>query len=117
MEKNGGLNNTTPYIGMMPAEKLSVVILFNRGSENADARIGRRIMLRLAPLFGSLNNAAVAPADRTRVSPVLFGRRAAHFPIPEVLDRANARATTMGAWSRLSEDEVTRLLFALLFVP
>jgi beta-lactamase class C len=49
VEKNGGLNNTTTYIGMMPDKKLGVVILSNRGSENAGARIGRRIMLRLAP--------------------------------------------------------------------
>jgi beta-lactamase class C len=48
VEKNGGLNNTTAYIGMMPAERLGVVILSNRGSDNAAAPIGRRIMLRLA---------------------------------------------------------------------
>lgn len=41
------------------------------------------IFIMAGPLFGSLNNAAVAPADRTQVSSVLFGRRAAHFPIPE----------------------------------
>jgi beta-lactamase class C len=50
VEKNGGLNNATAYIGMMPAEKLGVVILSNRGSNNAGARIGRRIMLRLLAL-------------------------------------------------------------------
>jgi hypothetical protein len=50
VEKNGGLNNTTAYIGMMPAEKLGIVILSNRGSNNAGARIGRRIMLRLVCL-------------------------------------------------------------------
>jgi beta-lactamase class C len=49
IEKNGGLNNTTTYVGMVPGEKLGVVILSNRGSENAGARIGRRIMLTLAP--------------------------------------------------------------------
>lgn len=48
VEKNGGLNNTTTYIGIMPREKLGIVLLANRGSENAGARIGRRIMLRLA---------------------------------------------------------------------
>ena len=50
IEKNGGLNNTTSYIGMMPGEKLGVVILSNRGSNNAGARIGRRIMLGLVAL-------------------------------------------------------------------
>jgi len=49
IEKNGGLNNTTTYMGLMPGEKLGVVILSNRGSDNAGARIGRRIMLTLAP--------------------------------------------------------------------
>jgi beta-lactamase class C len=53
VEKNGGLNNTTAYIGMMPAEKLGIVILSNRGSNNAGARIGRRIMLRLVGLSGA----------------------------------------------------------------
>src|SRR5262249_17163608 len=50
IEKNGGLDNTTSYIGTMPAEKLGVVILSNRGSNNAGARIGRRIMLGLVAL-------------------------------------------------------------------
>ena len=50
VDKNGGLNNATTYIGMMPAEKLGVIILANRGSNNAGARIGRRIMLRLVAL-------------------------------------------------------------------
>jgi beta-lactamase class C len=49
VEKNGGLNDTTTYIGIMPREKLGVVILSNRGSENAGARIGRRIMLTVPP--------------------------------------------------------------------
>jgi beta-lactamase class C len=47
IEKNGGLNNTTSYIGMVPSEKLGIVILSNRGSDNAAAPIGRRIMLML----------------------------------------------------------------------
>jgi beta-lactamase class C len=53
IEKNGGLNNTSTYIGIMPAEKLGIVILSNRGSDNAAGRIGRRIMLRLAGLSGA----------------------------------------------------------------
>jgi beta-lactamase class C len=50
VEKNGGLNNTTAYIGMMPAEKIGTVILSSRGSDNAGALVGRRIMLRLVAL-------------------------------------------------------------------
>src|SRR5262245_24661708 len=50
IEKNGGLNNTTSYIGMMPGEKLGILILSNRGSNNAGARIRRRIMLGLVAL-------------------------------------------------------------------
>src|SRR5262245_34806456 len=50
IEKNGGLNNTTSYIGMMPDERLGILILSNRGSNNAGARIGRRIMLGLVAL-------------------------------------------------------------------
>jgi beta-lactamase class C len=61
IEKNGGLNNTTSYIGMMPGEELGVVILSNRGSNNAGAPIGRRIMHRLAGL-----SSAEAPRTGTR---------------------------------------------------
>jgi hypothetical protein len=53
IEKNGGLNNTTTYIGMMPGEKLGVVVVSNRGSNNAGAPIGRRIMLGLVGLIGA----------------------------------------------------------------
>ena len=61
VDKNGGLNNTTTYIGMMPAKKIGVVILANRGSENAAAPIGQRIMLRLV---GQSGRRAERPADR-----------------------------------------------------
>jgi CubicO group peptidase (beta-lactamase class C family) len=47
VEKNGGLNNTATYIGMMPGKRLGVVILSNCGGEPA-TRIGRQIMLALA---------------------------------------------------------------------
>src|SRR5215813_13049301 len=45
--KNDGLNNTSTYIGMMPKERLGIVILSNCGGEPA-TRIGRQIMLALA---------------------------------------------------------------------
>jgi beta-lactamase class C len=47
VDKNGGLNNTATYIGMMPQQKLGIVILSNCGGEPA-TRIGRQIMLALA---------------------------------------------------------------------
>jgi beta-lactamase class C len=47
VDKNGGLNNTSTYIGMMPEKKLGIVILSNCGGEPA-TKIGRQIMLALA---------------------------------------------------------------------
>jgi beta-lactamase class C len=47
VDKNGGLNNTSTYIGMIPQRRLGIVILSNCGGEPA-TRIGRQIMLALA---------------------------------------------------------------------
>ncbi len=47
--KNGGLNNTSTYIGLMPAPKRGVVILTNRGDQDA-ASAGRRILRALNAL-------------------------------------------------------------------
>jgi beta-lactamase class C len=47
IDKNGGLNNTSTYIGMIPQKRLGIVILSNCGKEPA-TRIGRQIMLALA---------------------------------------------------------------------
>ena len=47
VDKNGGLNNTSTYVGMIPQKRLGIVILANRGKEPA-TRIGRQIMLALA---------------------------------------------------------------------
>ncbi len=47
VDKNGGLDNTSTYIGMVPQQHLGIVILANRGGEPA-TRIGREIMLALA---------------------------------------------------------------------
>ena len=47
VDKNGGLNNTSTYIGMIPDKRLGIVILSNCGNEPA-TRIGRQIMLALA---------------------------------------------------------------------
>jgi beta-lactamase class C len=47
VEKIAGLNNTSGYIGMIPAKKLGIVILANRGSQPANA-VGRRVLAELA---------------------------------------------------------------------
>jgi beta-lactamase class C len=46
VEKNGGLNNSSTYIGLVPVRRIAVVILTNRGDQNP-AEVGRRILSRL----------------------------------------------------------------------
>ena len=47
VDKNGGLPNTSTYIGFAPQQKLGVVILVNRGKQRATG-IGRQILHTLA---------------------------------------------------------------------
>jgi beta-lactamase class C len=47
VDKNGGLNNTTTYIGMIPQKRIGAVILINRGELNG-RDVGHPILLRLA---------------------------------------------------------------------
>jgi len=47
IDKNGGLQNTSTYIGFAPQRKLGVVILVNRGKQHATG-IGRQILHALA---------------------------------------------------------------------
>jgi beta-lactamase class C len=47
LDKNGGLPNTSTYIGFAPQRKLGVVILVNRGKQHATG-IGRQILHSLA---------------------------------------------------------------------
>jgi len=47
IDKNGGLNNTSTYIGFAPQKKLGVVILVNRGRQKATI-YGRQIIHALA---------------------------------------------------------------------
>src|SRR5215468_10952583 len=47
IEKYGGLNNASAYIGMIPTRKLGIVILGNRGNQYPN-EVGRRILLELA---------------------------------------------------------------------
>jgi beta-lactamase class C len=47
LDKNGGLNNTSTYIGFAPQRKLGVIILVNRGKQHPTG-IGRQILHALA---------------------------------------------------------------------
>jgi beta-lactamase class C len=47
IEKYGGLNNASAYIGLMPSRKLGIVILGNRGNQYPN-ETGRRILFELA---------------------------------------------------------------------
>ena len=47
LDKNGGLPNTSTYIGFAPQSKLGVIILVNRGKQHATG-IGRQILHALA---------------------------------------------------------------------
>jgi beta-lactamase class C len=47
VEKYGGLNNASAYIGMMPSRKLGIVIMTNRANQYPN-EVGRRIMLELS---------------------------------------------------------------------
>ncbi|MGE0574964.1 MAG: serine hydrolase domain-containing protein [Reyranella sp.] len=47
IEKNGGLNNSSTYMGLVPSRKLGVIVLTNRGDQNV-AEIGQRILRALA---------------------------------------------------------------------
>jgi beta-lactamase class C len=47
IDKYGALNNTSGYIGMIPASRIGIVMLINRGETDVSAA-GRRIMQRLA---------------------------------------------------------------------
>jgi len=46
VDKNGALNNTSSYIGIVPDKQVGTVILTNRGDQYV-AKVGRRILLRL----------------------------------------------------------------------
>jgi beta-lactamase class C len=47
IEKYGGLNNASAYIGMMPSRKVGIVIMGNRGNQYPN-ECGRQILLELA---------------------------------------------------------------------
>jgi beta-lactamase class C len=47
IDKNGGLNNTSAYMGMMPDRRLGIVVLSNRGGIDV-AQAGRRTLRQLS---------------------------------------------------------------------
>jgi beta-lactamase class C len=47
VDKNGGLNNSSAYMGMIPAQKLGIVVLSNRGGIDV-AQAGRRALRRVS---------------------------------------------------------------------
>ena len=47
IDKNGGLNNASAYMGMMPARRLGIVVLSNRGGIDV-AQAGRRALRQLS---------------------------------------------------------------------
>jgi beta-lactamase class C len=47
IDKNGGLNNASAYMGMMPARRVGIVVLSNRGGIDV-AQAGRRALHRLS---------------------------------------------------------------------
>jgi beta-lactamase class C len=49
VDKNGGLNNASAYMGMIPARRLGIVVLCNRGGIDV-AQAGRRALRRLSQL-------------------------------------------------------------------
>jgi beta-lactamase class C len=47
VDKPGGLNNSSTYIGLVPAQKLGLVVLLNRGNQHP-YEFGRRFLVALA---------------------------------------------------------------------
>ena len=62
LDKNGGLNNTSTYIGFAPQRKLGVVILVNRGKQHATG-IGRQILHALAQDNSEPSNEGESESD------------------------------------------------------
>jgi len=62
IDKNGGLNNTSTYIGFAPQKKLGVVVLVNRGKQHA-VEFGRQIIHALAQDQSQPSNEGEANPD------------------------------------------------------
>src|SRR5438094_1216644 len=62
IDKNGGLSNTSTYIGFAPQKKLGVVVLVNRGKQHA-VEFGRQIIHALAQDQSQPSNEGEANPD------------------------------------------------------
>jgi len=62
IDKNGGLTNTSTYIGFAPQKKLGVIILVNRGKQHA-VEFGRQIIHALAQDQSQPSNEGEANPD------------------------------------------------------
>ena len=49
VDKYGGMNNSSVYIGMIPSKKAGIAILLNRGGQDVE-KVGRQIMAKIAGL-------------------------------------------------------------------
>jgi beta-lactamase class C len=65
IDKNGGLKNTSTYVGFVPQKKIGVVILSNRGREPA-TRVGREILYELAVSSRSSNSLPAGKSAQCR---------------------------------------------------
>jgi len=61
LDKKGGLDNSSTYIGIMPSQKVGIVMLASRGEQDV-TQVGRRILRSLA------RKNAPCPASRTRTA-------------------------------------------------
>ena len=59
IDKNGGLDGTSTYIGMIPTRRLGVVVMANKGKCQGTS-VGRRLLLKLV---GVENEEPLPPAD------------------------------------------------------
>lgn len=62
VDKNGGLANTSTYIGFAPQKKLGVVVLVNRGKQHA-VEFGRQIIHALAQVHSEPSSEGEANPD------------------------------------------------------
>jgi beta-lactamase class C len=49
VDKYGGMNNSSVYIGIIPSKKTGIAILLNRGGQDVE-KVGRQIMVKIAGL-------------------------------------------------------------------
>lgn len=62
IDKNGGLDGTSTYIGMLPEEGLGVVVMANRGKCQG-TQVGRDLLMAIAEKSGEIEPADDEPAE------------------------------------------------------